>query len=124
MINVLIIDDDNERIRKIAASIKGDDINVEYVMTKNEALCRLEESKYDLVIIDIMLPENIDSVNPQPTAGIDIIKDIYQKYNKPSNSPIYDVKEETQDENKTEIKETIMQESNAENGFEMLQRLL
>ncbi len=79
MISVLIIDDDNERIRKIAASIKGDDINVEYVMTKNEALCRLEGTKYDLVIIDIMLPENIDSVNPQPTAGIDIIKDIYQR---------------------------------------------
>ncbi len=79
MIRVLIIDDDNERIRKIAASIKGDDINVEYVMTKNEALCRLEEIKYDLVIIDIMLPENIDSVNPQPTAGIDVIKDIYQR---------------------------------------------
>lgn len=79
MISVLIIDDDNERIRKIAASIKGDDIKVEYVMTKNEALCRLEEAKYDLVIIDIMLPENIDSVNPQPTAGIDIIKDISQR---------------------------------------------
>lgn len=79
MISVLIIDDNNERIRKIAASINGDDINVEHVMTKNEALCRLEETKYDLVIIDIMLPENIDSVNPQPTAGIDIIKDIYQR---------------------------------------------
>lgn len=79
MINILIIDDDNERIRKIAAAVKGDNINVEYVMTKNEALCKLEENEYDLVIIDIMLPENIDSVNPQPTAGIDIIKDIYQR---------------------------------------------
>lgn len=79
MINILIIDDDNDRIRKIAAAVKGDSINVEYVMTKNEALCKLEENEYDLVIIDIMLPENIDSVNPQPTAGIDIIKDIYQR---------------------------------------------
>lgn len=79
MINILIIDDDNDRIRKIAAAVKGDDINVEHVMTKNEALCKLEEKEYDLVIIDIMLPENIDSVNPQPTAGIDIIKDIYQR---------------------------------------------
>ena len=79
MINILIIDDDNERIRKIAAIVKGDDINVEHVMTKNEALCKLEENEYDLVIIDIMLPENIDSVNPQPTAGIDIIKDIYKR---------------------------------------------
>ena len=76
MINILIIDDDNDRIRKIAAAVKGDSINVEHVMTKNEALCKLEENEYDLVIIDIMLPENIDSVNPQPTAGIDIIKDI------------------------------------------------
>lgn len=79
MIHVLIIDDDNERIRKIAAVVKEDSINVEYVMTKNEALCKLEEKEYDLVIIDIMLPENIDSVNPQPTAGIDVIKDIYQR---------------------------------------------
>ncbi len=79
MINILIIDDDNERIRKIASVVKGDDIIVEYVMTKNEALCKLEEKEYDLVIIDIMLPENIDSVNPQPTAGIDIIKDIYNR---------------------------------------------
>lgn len=79
MINILIIDDDNNRIRKIAAVVKGDGIDVVHVMTKNEALCKLEETEYDLVIIDIMLPENIDSVNPQPTAGIDIIKDIYQR---------------------------------------------
>ena len=79
MVNVLIIDDDNERIRQIAASVKSDDVSVEYVMTKNEALCRLEEKEYDLVIIDIMLPENIDSLHPQPTAGIDIIKDIYER---------------------------------------------
>ena len=51
-----------------------------------------------------------------------IIKDIYPKYNKPSDSPIDDVKEETQDEN--EIKGIIMQEGNEENGFEMLQSLL
>ena len=32
MINILIIDDDNDRIRKIAAGVKGDSINVEYVV--------------------------------------------------------------------------------------------
>jgi hypothetical protein len=53
-----------------------------------------------------------------------IIKNIYTKHNKPSTPPMDNIKEETTYENKNENKELIMQESNEENGFEMLQRLL
>ena len=43
--------------------------------------------KYDLVIIDIMLPENISAVNPSKNAGVELIEDIeiLKKIKKPTN---------------------------------------
>ena len=79
MIKVLIVDDNVERIREIASCIDNGMCSIDYVTTKNEALCQLELNQYDLAIIDIMLPENISSLNPSKTGGIDLITDIEKR---------------------------------------------
>ena len=79
MVNVLIVDDNVARVREITAVISMEGVNIEYVTTKNEALCKLESAEYDLAIIDIMLPENLSSLNPERTAGVELIKDISKR---------------------------------------------
>ena len=73
MIEVLIIDDNLTRIREINAFIPNNLANIEHVTTKNDALRKLTESQYDLAIIDIMLPNTMSELNPNKSAGIELI---------------------------------------------------
>lgn len=76
MIKILLVDDNIERVRELVACINTDLCSIKYVTTKNEALCEFEKTQYDLAIIDVMLPENLSSMNPSKTGGIDLIKDL------------------------------------------------
>lgn len=81
MINVLIVDDNVERIREITSCISDDSTKIEYATTKNEALNKFSTNQYDLAIIDIMLPNTMEQINPDRTAGIDLIKDLEKRKN-------------------------------------------
>ncbi len=81
MVNIIIVDDNIERIREIISSIPKDSAKVEYSTTKNEALNKFSSSQYDLAIIDIMLPDTIGQVNPNKSAGIELLKDIEKRRN-------------------------------------------
>ncbi len=79
MVTVLIVDDNLDRMREITAFINSETVIVEYTTTKNEALNKLEQKQYDLVIVDIMLPENVSALNPNKNAGIELIEDIERR---------------------------------------------
>lgn len=64
MINILFVDDNLERIRSIKSTLPKGKVKIEYVTTKNEALRKFASQIYDLAIIDIMLPDNLDAQNP------------------------------------------------------------
>ena len=81
MINVLIVDDNVERIREITSCISDDSTKIEYETTKNEALNKFSTNQYELAIIDIMLPNTMEQINPDRTAGIDLIKDLEKRKN-------------------------------------------
>lgn len=74
MINILFVDDNLERIRSIKSTLPKGKVKIEYVTTKNEALRKFASQIYDLAIIDIMLPDNLDAQNPNQKAGIELIQ--------------------------------------------------
>ncbi len=81
MVDILIVDDNTSRPREIMSIINDLPVDVDYVTTKNDALCKLEKKEYDLAIIDIMLPENLSAIDPEKTAGVELIKDIAKRKN-------------------------------------------
>lgn len=87
MIKVLIVDDDQIRPRKIASVIKDESIEIKHVSTYNDALFEMRIKHFDLAIIDIVLPKNIETVELDKNAGISILNDIksINKINKPKN---------------------------------------
>ena len=76
MVNVLIVDDENSRIREICAAIAVEGVNIDYATTKNEALRKMTASQYDLAIIDIMLPNDAKTVIPSKDGGVDLLTKI------------------------------------------------
>lgn len=78
MIRMLFIDDNIERTQEIASWL--DEFNIEntceYAITKNEALQKLSSHQYDLVIVDIVLPESIKTPGISQSAGLDIVNEI------------------------------------------------
>lgn len=87
MVNVIIVDDDNSRIREICAEISLDGVNIDYATTKNEAMSKMAEMQYDMAIIDIMLPNDAKTVILSKDGGFDLITQIEntRKIKKPLN---------------------------------------
>lgn len=56
-ISVLIIDDDAAVIKAISAVLKHENINSSSAMTGKDALCLLRSQSFDLILLDIMLPD-------------------------------------------------------------------
>ena len=58
---ILIVDDEEIVIRSCLRILDGDEFQVESVQDGREALRKIEENPYDVVILDIMMP-NIDGL--------------------------------------------------------------
>ena len=53
---ILVVDDEEIVIRSVVRVLAGSEYQVESVGDGFEALRRLEDNQYDLVILDIMMP--------------------------------------------------------------------
>ena len=58
---ILIVDDEEIVIRSCLRILDGDEFQVEAVQDGREALRKIEENPYDVVVLDIMMP-NIDGL--------------------------------------------------------------
>lgn len=87
MVNVLIIDDDNARIREICSEMPTENISVDGATTKNEALRKMTECKYDLVVLDLMLPNDVKTLKPSQDGGVELLNQIENttRIKKPNN---------------------------------------
>lgn len=59
MKKILIVEDDQHIRKLLHILIRRDDINIDEAVEGNEALDKLQNNTYDLVILDIMMP-NVD----------------------------------------------------------------
>jgi CheY-like chemotaxis protein len=55
--SVLVVDDDEAERRSIAALIGGEDVEVETVASSEEALERLDATRFDCIVLDLKLPK-------------------------------------------------------------------
>ena len=78
MIRILFVDDDNERARELTAMLDEYCIShmSDYATSRDSALRLLSCNQYDLVVVDIILPDNMAKVNLSKYAGKDILNDI------------------------------------------------
>lgn len=78
MIRILFIDDNIERTQEIVSWL--DECQIEnisdFAITKDDALRKLNYNQYDLVIIDIVLPESMKIPGFSQSAGLDIVNEI------------------------------------------------
>jgi two-component system sensor histidine kinase/response regulator len=70
-VNLLVVDDDELNRKMFGRLLKRKDYNVETAATGREALSLIEKNNFDLVLLDIVMPE----IN-----GIEILKIIREKY--------------------------------------------
>lgn len=111
MIRILFIDDDLTRSQELSELMTKYNINCsecDYVQTKVDALKLLCAKQYDLIVIDIMLPDSMSKVGISENAGIEILKAIHHdsKIKKPlfvigltSNEETYNKSKEYFNEN-------------------------
>ncbi len=100
MVKVLLVDDNDVRARTLYSCLETlNDVKIDTVTTKKDALLFMETTMYDLVIIDIMLPESMSTVGPSKTAGVELLNNIemlnrikkpYQIVGITSDKDIYD----------------------------------
>lgn len=78
MIRILFIDDNIERTQEIASWLSEYKIEntCEFAITKDDALRKLSCDQYDLVIVDIVLPESMKTPGVSQSAGLDIVNEI------------------------------------------------
>ncbi|MBE6742325.1 MAG: response regulator [Ruminococcaceae bacterium] len=78
MIRILIIDDSIERSQELTNILSKNQIDCycDYCITKEEALKKLHLNQYDLVLLDIMLPDTMSKKGISDLAGLDILKAI------------------------------------------------
>ena len=123
MVRILFIDDNIERIQQISSWLTENNIEceTEYSMTKDDALRKLTKTQYDLVLVDIVLPNNMSTIGLSNFAGMEIINEIVYSNSiiRPlcllgitSNEESYDNAKTTFDKNFLSL--TIWDESNEE----------
>ncbi|MCM1115285.1 MAG: hypothetical protein NC397_07305 [Clostridium sp.] len=78
MIRILFIDDSIERLQELTKMLveNGIDHISDYVCTKEDALKKLSSVQYDMVLLDIMLPDNMKKQGISEQAGLEILKAI------------------------------------------------
>lgn len=54
---VLVVDDEDILIRCYQRILEGGEYHIDYVRSGRDALQKIEESKFDLVILDYLMPE-------------------------------------------------------------------
>lgn len=79
MIKVLCVDDNLDRVRSISSIMPKDKVLFDYVTTKNEAMRKFGIERIDLAIIDIMLPDNLDSETPNKKGGTELIEQLAKR---------------------------------------------
>jgi len=57
MVHILVADDDKNTRRLLQAVLEGEGYTVEAAADGREALRRLENGRFDLIVVDIMMPE-------------------------------------------------------------------
>jgi DNA-binding response OmpR family regulator len=77
--NILIVEDDQHIRKLLNILIRKEDIHIDEAVEGNEALTKLKDNPYDLVILDIMMP-NVDGFSilkkmreEQATANLPVI---------------------------------------------------
>lgn len=78
MIRILFIDDNIERAQQISSWLEEYNIECEsvYSITKDDAIRNLTKTQYDLVLVDIVLPDNMRTTGLSASAGVEIINEI------------------------------------------------
>jgi CheY-like chemotaxis protein len=71
MHKIMIIDDDPEMVQNVTAILESDELSIDSHDTVSGAIDALEEFKPDLLILDVMFPEN-------PAGGFDIARRVRQ----------------------------------------------
>jgi len=67
---ILIVEDDQHIRKLLTILIRKEDVEIDEAVEGNEALQKLQDNRYDLVILDIMMP-NVD--------GFSILKELREK---------------------------------------------
>jgi DNA-binding response OmpR family regulator len=75
--NILIVDDNNDKIAKIVSVINtvSENFNIDTVIDSISAQIQLKQTKYDLLILDLLLPIR-PSQEPVPNGGELLLKEI------------------------------------------------
>jgi nucleoside phosphorylase len=77
MLKILVIDDHPERYSFFEETVIGKFASVDTLQSvgnKRDALAKLAEIRYDVVIVDMLLPSTAWDRNPSPTGGVDLFR--------------------------------------------------
>jgi len=70
MNRILIVDDTGDNVKLIKAMLKSLDSNIDVAVDGEEALRKMTDNDYDIVLLDIMLPK---------ISGIDVLKKVRER---------------------------------------------
>lgn len=70
MNHILIVDDTGDNVKLIKAMLKSLDSNIDVAVDGEEALRKMTDNDYDIVLLDIMLPK---------ISGIDVLKKVRER---------------------------------------------
>ena len=73
MAYLLIVDDDQDFSEAVATVCRADGLEVAAVYTPELALAAVEQRRPDVIVLDVMFPEN-------PGAGFELARDLRRKY--------------------------------------------
>ncbi|HQQ49211.1 MAG TPA: response regulator, partial [Methanofastidiosum sp.] len=70
MNRILIVDDTGDNVKLIKAMLKSLDSDIDVAVDGEEALRKMTDNDYDIVLLDIMLPK---------VSGIDVLKKVRER---------------------------------------------
>ena len=76
MNRILIVDDTGDDVKLIKAMLKSLDSDIDVAVDSEEALRKMTDNDYDIVLLDIMLPK---------ISGIDVLKKVRKGARNPNN---------------------------------------